>query len=147
MTDVEAMLAQAYVMEDGRRVFETEDGTQVFDEFGTEVGKDEIDPLQIDDSNPTWEAFSADLALEAYLNAQRADILEFQEKLDGAREQVAVGGISEVDLAELDADLLEAMPDTVKTHVAGLEVSEPEIATNSVVQTRSVDASATLTFQ
>lgn len=56
--EITAMLSQAYVLEDGRRVFKTEDGTQVFDEFGTEVQADEVDPLQIDDSLPTWEALN-----------------------------------------------------------------------------------------
>ncbi len=124
-SEIAAMLARAYVLEDGRRVFKTEDGTQVFDEFGAEVGTDEVDPLQIDDSLPTWEAFSAKNDLEQSLEAERADIFEFQEKLDAAREQIADGDISEADLEALDADLLDAMPPAVHAHVPGLEASQP----------------------
>ena len=62
MTEVRAqlnlLLSQAFVMEDGRRVFRTEDGTQVFDEFGTVVRADELDPAAIPDSNPSWEEYS-----------------------------------------------------------------------------------------
>lgn len=123
--DIVAMLAQAYVLEDGRRVFKTEDGTQVFDEFGTEVPADEVDPLQIDDSLPTWEAFSAKNDLEQSLATERAQIFEFQEKVDAARDQIAEGDISETDLEALDADLLDTMPPAVRNHVAGLEPATP----------------------
>jgi len=119
--DIAAMLAQAYVMEDGRRVFKTEDGAQVFDEFGIEVQADEVDPLQIDDSLPSWEEFSAKNDLEQSLEAERAQIFEFQEKVDNAREQIAEDEISEADLEALDADLLEAMPPAVRGHVADVE--------------------------
>lgn len=42
--------------------------------------------------------------------------LQFQEKVDTARERIDGREISEADLAELDADLLEAMPDAVRSH-------------------------------
>ena len=122
------MLAQAYVMEDGRRVFGTEDGTQVFDEFGVEVGADELDPLLVGDQHPTWEAYAAERASEQALIAERGEILEFQERLDAAREQVAEGDITVSDLEELDAELLDIMPDSVRAH-AGLEVRSPEAET------------------
>ena len=40
---IDAMLATAHVMPDGRRVFRTEDGMQVFDEDGQEVSAEELD--------------------------------------------------------------------------------------------------------
>ncbi|MBM1624815.1 hypothetical protein JQV18_06110 [Sulfitobacter mediterraneus] len=118
-----AMLDRAYVMEDGRRVFKTEDGTQVFDEHGVEVGSDELDPSLIGNERPKWEAFSADKTTELGLINERTEILEFQEKVDAARERVD-SEISEDDLTELDADLLEAMPDSVRAH-AGIELHAP----------------------
>ena len=135
--EIAAMLAQAYVLEDGRRVFKTEDGTQVFDEFGTEIHADEVDPLQIDDSLPTWEAFSAKNDLEQSLEAERAQIFEFQEKVDAARDQIAEGDISETDLEALDADLLDAMPLAVRDHVAGLESvsAEPDLKADATAPT------------
>ena len=115
---IDAMLSQAYVMEDGRRVFRTEDGTQVFDEHG-ELSPDEIDP-----SLPTWEAYAPLMHESARLTAERTEILEFQDRLDDAREQIAEGEISEADLEALDADLLEAMPDAVRAHVPDIEPRE-----------------------
>lgn len=122
---IEAMLEQAYVMEDGRRVFRTEDGTQVFDEHGLEVSALELDPQMIGSGTPTWEAYSAVLEARAGLTAERSEILDYQEQLDAAREQIADGEISEADLEALDADLLDAMPESVRTHVPGMEMSEP----------------------
>ncbi len=113
-------LAPTHVLEDGGRVFGTEDGTQVFDEHGAEVGSNELDPNAIDPTIPTWEAFSEALEKEAALTAQRTEILELQERVDAARECVDRGDISEEELAELDADLLEAMPDAVLQHVPGM---------------------------
>ncbi len=131
---IKMMLGQAYVMEDGRRVFRTENGEQVFDEHGTEVGPEELDPDVIDPTAPTWEAFSEAVEEEAKLTAERSDILEFQEKVDAARERVDGDEISEADLAELDADLLDAMPDSVRQHVPELA---PSLETQPVTQATS----------
>jgi len=118
---INAMLARAYVMEDGRRVFRTEDGTQVFDEFGGEVGEAELHPDQIDPSLPSWEAFSSEIGQLQELQAERTDILDFQERVDAAHEQIAGGEISEADLDALDADLLAMMPPAVRSHIPDLE--------------------------
>lgn len=115
------ILARAYVMEDGRRVFKTEDGMQVFDEFGEEVSPEDLDPELIEDSRPTYEAYAADMEALAALEAERTQILEFQEQVDAAREQIVDGEISEADLEDLDADLMEAMPPAVRVHVPELE--------------------------
>lgn len=126
------MLARAYVMDDGRRVFKTEDGTQVFDEFGVEVSVEELDPDLIDNNRPTYEEYAADAAALATLEAERTQILEFQVRVDAAREDIANGEISEAELEELDAELLDAMPPTVRSHVSGLKVTAPQ--TNRTVE-------------
>lgn len=134
---IDALLAQAYVMDDGRRVFRTEDGAQVFDEFGGEVTTEELNPDLIDPSYPTWEAFSAEVDQRQELTQQRTEILEFQEKVDSAHEQIAEGEISEADLESLDADLLDAMPLAVRDHVAGLEpvTAAPDLTVNATAPT------------
>ena len=134
---IDALLAQAYVMDDGRRVFRTEDGEQVFDEFGGEISADELSPDLIDPSYPTWEAFSAEVDQRQELTQQRTEILEFQEKVDAAHEQIADGEISEADLEALDAELLDVMPDTVRDHVAGLEsvAAAPDLTVDATVPT------------
>jgi hypothetical protein len=152
------MLTRAYVMQDGRRVFKTEDGTQVFDEFGVEVPPDELDPDLIDDNRPTYEAYAADVESLALLESDRTQILEFQQQVDAAREQIADGELSEADLEGLDADLLDAMPPAIRGQVPGLEPttpqqhSIPEVADKSTaptMRTQSIETTgpAPLPFQ
>ncbi|MBT8167599.1 hypothetical protein [Falsiruegeria litorea] len=136
---ISLMLDQAYVHEDGRRVFKTEDGTQVFDEFGEELSAEEIDFDLIGAERPTWEAYSAERALENDLMAERAEILEFQEQVDAAREQVAEGDISEADLEALDAELMDIMPLAVRANVPGMEMPAAELELSGAF-TRSVGA-------
>ena len=122
------ILSRAYVMDDGRRVFKTEDGTQVFDEHGDEVTREELDPGVIGDHVPTWETFSKDRGEKAHLEAERAQIIEFQEQADTARERISQGGISEDELAELDAALSRAMPDAVRIHIPGMTPQGPVVS-------------------
>jgi len=119
-----AMLERAYVMEDGRRVFKTEDGTQVFDEKGTEVTRDELDFDLISPSAPTWEQRLELLGKRNQLTTERKQILEFQEKVDQAREKVADGKISSDELDELDAELSDATPVSVKKYLKGAPTVE-----------------------
>jgi len=119
--EIDELLSQAYVMEDGRRVFKSEDGSYVIDEFGETLGPDELDPMLIPDSNPTAEAYSGELELKDKLTQERQDILDFQERVDAAREDIADGKISEQELEDLDAELLDAMPESVRDHVPDLE--------------------------
>lgn len=111
---MEAMLDRAYVMEDGRRVFRTQDGTQAFDEYGAEVLPDELDFDLISPTGPTWEEYQPDLVLLDKLEAERADVLEYQERLDDARKRINDGDITEDELNDLQADLDTLMPETVR---------------------------------
>ncbi len=115
-----AMLERAYVMDDGRRVFKTEDGTQVFDEQGTEVTRDELDFDLISPSAPTWEQRMELLGKRDQLTTERKQILEF----DKARENVAEGKISSDELDELDSELSEAAPPLVKKQMPGYSAAD-----------------------
>ncbi|GEM_PF-1315335 len=124
--DLQNLLSQAHVMDDGRRVFKSEDGSFVIDEHGEDVTQDEIDFEMI--SGPTAEAYLTKLTEEQTLTEQRADvvaekaeIIEFQERNDAAREQIEDGSAPADVLADLDADLLEFMPEAVRAHVDGME--------------------------
>ena len=125
-----AMLDQAYVHEDGRRVFRTMDGTQVFDEFGQEVSRDEIDPAMISDEHPFWEDYQPAFAEQQALMAEREELLAYQQRLDEAREEIVDGEISKAELEELDAELADMMPPSVRMNVPGMEMPEaaPELS-------------------
>lgn len=118
---LQAMLEQAYVMEDGRRVFMTEDRTRVFDELGQEVTADELDFNMIGPDNPTWEEFDAGQTQLLKYKTERRQILDYQKKLDEAREKLSGGEISKDDLDQMDKDLSGAMPPSVRRVVNGLD--------------------------
>ena len=125
-------------MEDGRRVFRTEDGAQVFDEFGAEVTGDVLNPALIPTSAPTWEQACPEIEAKNALIAEHASLLEYQGKLDNAREAVANGEISEADLSEFETELRETMPDTVR---AQLPEGHPaaQVEQTATSQTPSLD--------
>lgn len=127
-TQIKEMLNQAYVMEDGRRVFKTEDGTQVFDEKGKSVSRNELNYNVIGLEHTTWESYKGANDLRDQLEAQKEKILDFQETLDETRERVSEGDIFVEELEEMDAELLDLMPDTVKTHVSGVDT--PTVTTD-----------------
>jgi hypothetical protein len=120
---MDALLSQAYVTEDGRRVFRTADGTQVFDEAGTEVSKEELDPDLIDPSMPTWEAYAPLLQESHELEAEREAILAYQDKLDAVRDEIEQGGVTAEDLDAMDAELTELMPPSVAMQMPGNEIN------------------------
>ncbi|WP_306261321.1 hypothetical protein [Pararhizobium sp. IMCC21322] len=119
------LLARAHVMEDGRRVFKTEDGAQVFDEFGQEVSPEELDSDLIDATHPTWESFSALDEQRTQLSQEQQELFEFQEKVDAARVEASEEGLTEKRLEELDAELLDAMPPEVGMHIVGYQPPSP----------------------
>jgi len=110
---ISEMLEKAYVLEDGRRVFKTQDGTQVFDEHGAELLNEDFDPNLISDSKPTWEEYSSAVEVRDSLNQERTEILEYQQKVDEARVKSAEEEFTVQELEVLDMELLEAMPVSV----------------------------------
>ncbi len=123
------LLAQAYILEDGRRVFKSEDGTFVIDEFGENVSRDEVDFELV--TGPSAQLYMKELASKNSLTEEHATVLEqrnqlhlahdkldsarerisaARDKIQDAREKIAEGGITVDELEDLDAELLDAMP-------------------------------------
>ena len=111
---IDDMLGLAEVMPDGRRVFKTIDGKQVYDEHGQELSREEIDPDSIDDQKPKWEAFKAETEERARLMKERQQLLDYQDKLDQARERLDAGEITQKELDQLKTELKDTMPDAVR---------------------------------
>lgn len=130
-----ALLDRAHVIEDGRRVFKTQDGTQVFDEHGVEIGRDEVDFDAISPNNPSWEKYQPIFTQKSELEAERKKIHEFQDKVDDARKRIDEGGISEQELDDLDAELADVMPPSVKVQISGFDTVEnaPDLTRNFAV--------------
>lgn len=122
-------LDRAYVLDDGRRVFKTEDGAHVFDEHGTELGHDEIDPDAIEDHRPRWEQAQAELEERRALQAHRDELLAYQQKLDAAEDRIAGGELTAAEIDELDTLLENDVPDSVRARLPGAAMQMPEIVT------------------
>lgn len=123
--DLKIMLDKAYVLEDGRRVFKTEDGARIFDEQGQEVT--ELDPELIEDERPRWEEFLALTEREQALIAEREDLARYQDKLDQAREAADQDGMTKAELHELERDLGADMPEAVRTRLDRQQLAEAEM--------------------
>lgn len=111
---VATLLEDAYVLPDGRKAFKTKDGLRVFDEHGVELSSDVIDPDSIEDSRSFWETYDAAVKDEVRLKAVQRDLLDYQAKLDAARERLDEGDITKKELEKIEADLAAEMPESVR---------------------------------
>lgn len=124
---LDAMLDEAYVMEDGRRVFKSEDGSYAVDEFGEEVNPDEID-FDLLPTHPSadnymsgFEAKSNLLEHRDELLKERDELFDFRDKLDAAQGTLDKVGLTEDELLDLDKDILEFAPPTVMKEISGIQ--------------------------
>lgn len=136
---IRLMLEEAHVLEDGRRVFKTKDGTKVYDEYGQEVPPEVIDPDTIADDKPKWEDYKEELDEYGRLAEEREQLLDYQRKLDEARERLDQGEITQDELDTLKADLAADMPDAVRVKL-GLEKPQADAAPTPEVQAVEVAA-------
>ena len=114
------MLDRAYVLPDGRRVFKTEDGMRVFDEYGVEIGPDIIDPDMIADGAPRWEGYDAKKKFLKSLECEQAEILAYQAKLDEARERLDSGEMTREEHDRYREELKADMPEAVRQQLPEL---------------------------
>ena len=128
---IQQLLDRAYVMNDGRRVFLTEDRKQAFDEHGSEVSPDELDFDLIGSESPSWEsvsgAFNERDSFRQELNrleAERQEIYDFQEKLDGANARLGEGEITKDELDDLDKELMDGMPLSIRKQIPGFDTAD-----------------------
>lgn len=117
--ELRGLLAKAYVLPDGRRVFKTEDGTRVFDEHGAEVKN--IDPAMIEDWRPYWERYEDPFEREIGLSEQRNELIEYQQFQDGIRDELDEGNMTKERVDELEGLLAKNAPEPVKRRM-GIEV-------------------------
>jgi len=131
---IQSMLLKAHVLPDGRRVFRTRDGMQVFDESGKEVSPEVIRPEEIDRRKPVWEDYRSDKAQEARLVEERKQLQDYQQKLDDARTKVNEGNLTKDDLDQLGKDLDKNMPGAVRDIVQRNEAQHQQIGSDAPSQ-------------
>jgi len=125
---IDEMFTQAYVLPDGRKVFKTEDGKQVFDEHGKELDPSSIDPDMIEDWRPRWERVKGALDAREALMDERADLTGYQDKLDDARERLDAGQMTKDEYDQLRKELVDDMPAAVRRQIPELAGEENEAA-------------------
>lgn len=131
---IDVMLMDAHVLPDGTRVFKTEDGLRVFDEHGQEIPPETIDPAEIDDRKPKWEAFQAEIEAERVLIEKQKELLAYQQKLDEARERLDAGDITQQELEDIKADLAADMPNAVREKL-GIEERAADVGPSQTIAT------------
>ena len=101
---LETVLARAFVLPDGRSVFKTADGQRGMDERCADVTQ-LIAPDLIEDHRPAWETFQQHADRMDQLNDQLTERLEFQSRMDTARDRMDSGELSVDELDALEAEL------------------------------------------
>ena len=131
---LQTMLKRAHVLEDGRRVFKTEDGLRVFDEHGIEIGTDTITPGEISNDKPRYEQLLEQQRIVEGLEMQRSELLEFQSELDEAQELLDSGKMTQGRFLELRERLASDAPETVKTRMPelGANIEEDTLSTSAI---------------
>jgi len=117
-------LKSAHVMEDGMRVFKSEDGTWGIDEHGQRFDSETHDMHIIPPTRVTAEQAEADFNERNSLLRERTEILEYQEKLDDARERSNSDDFAKDELDELNKELEAEMPEAVKLQMPDFEPSQ-----------------------
>lgn len=149
--ELDEMLQRAYVMEDGRRVFLNQDGTEAIDEFGNTVSLELVPVENVPNGARISDQFKAHLALNHQLSNtaedKQAEIDEIHrfddllhdanERHDAVRAKIEEGDLTkgELDalsdeLDQMDIELLQAMPPAVRAHVPdfGLSGNTPDMS-------------------
>lgn len=133
------LFAKAHVLPDGRHVFKTEDGLRVFDENGLEMSNETIEADAIDDSRPRWEAARPIIETHNALVKERDELLDYQSKLDDARERLDRGDLNRKEFDELREELNADMPDAVRGHVPGMEARDTPTAEAAELTAEELD--------
>ncbi len=134
--DLQNMLDRAYVMEDGRRVFKSEDGVTIIDEFGETVDREILDPDLVPNNGDTSERYLERLTFKQETLQAQSDALAERQKLHDAADKIEVlkersadarakiseyrgkieqGGLTVEEIEEFDAELADAMPPSMPT--------------------------------
>jgi len=121
---LDAMLDRAFIMEDGRKVFKSEDGTWAVDQDGNKLDP-EVDSIEaIPQTQDTAETYLEALEEKQRLEQERQELHDFQDKLDNTREPSNSDDFSKEELDELEKELEADMPQAVKQRLPDYDPSK-----------------------
>ena len=122
----EAMLERAYILEDGTRVFKSEDGLRVYNQDGELLPSSTVNPEQIGDKYQKAEPFFDNLKSINKHQQIEKNLLEFQEHLDEDRELADSGKMTKDELAERREERLKEMPIEVRRKLNGFDETQEQ---------------------
>ena len=123
----DAMLDNAYMLEDGTRVFKSEDGARVFDEHGDLVSDEVIHPDEIPDHHTKAEPYLNILSGIKKHKAIESELIAYQEKLDEARQRVDSREMTKQELEKYKVNLQRDMPIEVKRQLPDYDPANEQI--------------------
>lgn len=136
---LEDVWQHANIMDDGRRVFLNAERTQAYDEFGTEVSDEEYAYDQFPEGHFAIDTYVPTLKKRGEIHEaiknnrlERDEIHAFEKKTGEARERVADGDLTKDELDEMDAELFEEMPLSVREHIPGFDTTDNAPAAKTV---------------
>jgi len=110
----DAMLNTAYQLEDGTRVFKSEDGQRVYDEQGSLLSPDIVHPDEIPDNFEKAEPYLEILDGIKKHEAIDQNLIDYQEKLDDTREQLDNGDLTQEEFEAIREEIQNDMPIEVR---------------------------------
>ncbi|MEM1149528.1 MAG: hypothetical protein AAGI03_03090 [Pseudomonadota bacterium] len=111
---LDALLEEAHMLEDGRRVFESRDGTRVVDEFGQVVAPSIVRPEEIEDWRPDAETYLERRDAHMALIREQRELLEYQQELDRMDQQIASGNLSQEELQRMETFMDDNAPAAIR---------------------------------
>jgi hypothetical protein len=131
-------LEQAYVMEDGRRVFKDRAGEKVYDVDGNELEAEMISADDIPDHHPRFEDYWEKRQSLERLEQEQGELLDYQSQLDRTEHRLRQGDVTGAEFDDLREALQQNAPDAVRRQIDGS--TRPEFATDPSVQPVDLDA-------
>lgn len=126
-----ALLGNAHVLPDGRHVFRTEDGKNVFDEEGHKVDPDVITPSKISAKSTSWDHFSANRDETDKVKSKLNKEVTTLEKIDELQVELDNGKPTADKLKELNEQLDGLMAGSLEQEYAIPDPSSEAPATKN----------------
>lgn len=137
-------LENAYQLDDGTHVFKSEDGIRVFDKEGNQLLSGIVDPNQIPDHNTTHEAWQ-DIRTKIHKHEIiDQKLLDYQEKLDNARERLDDAELTQDEFDELKEGIEKDMPIEVRRKLPDYSPSQETDLKSEFTATAAIEQAAKL---
>jgi len=137
-------LENAYQLDDGTHVFKSEDGIRVFDKEGNKLGTEIVDPNQIPDHHTTHEAWQ-DIKTKIHKHEMiDQKLLDYQEKLDAARERLDDGELTQDEFDELKDGIEKDMAIEVRRKLPDYDPSQETDLTKDFTGISAVEQASVL---